>query len=71
MTISPLWCSLMSVSLFNTLMMEVKDVGEIMDRVRIQTQCDFGYLETFLFGLGMHQLSCVGILVVVDGNVNR
>ena len=47
MAISPLWCSLMSVSLFNTLVMEVKDVGEIIDRVWIQTQCDFGYVETF------------------------
>ena len=28
-----LWCSLLNVSLFNTLMLEVKDVGEIIDRV--------------------------------------
>ena len=32
MTISPLWCSQMSVSLFYTLMMEVKDAGEIIDK---------------------------------------
>ena len=32
MAISPLWCSLISVSLFNTLMMEVKDVGKINDK---------------------------------------
>ena len=31
--IGSLWCSLMSVSLFYTLMMEVNDVGEIIDRV--------------------------------------
>ena len=33
MAISPLWRSLMSVRLFYTLMMEVKDVGEIIDRI--------------------------------------
>ena len=33
MVISLLWCSRMSVSLFYTLMMEVKDVGEIIDRI--------------------------------------
>ena len=33
MAISPLWCSRMSVSLFYTLMMEVKDVGEIIDSI--------------------------------------
>ena len=32
MAIGPLWCFLMSVSLFYTIMMEVKDVGEIIDR---------------------------------------
>ena len=31
--ISPLWCSRRSVSLFYTLIMEVKDVGEINDRI--------------------------------------
>ena len=50
--ISLLRCSRMSVSLFYTLMMEVKDVGEIIDRIWIQTQCDFGYVETFLLWLG-------------------
>ena len=38
-----MWCSLVSVSSFNTLKMEVEDVGEI-----IYTQCDFSYIETFL-----------------------
>ena len=59
MAISPLWRTRMSVSLFNTLMMELKDVGEIIDRV------------IFCYGSGMHQLSCIGNLVVVDGNVNQ
>ena len=31
MAIGPLWCSLMSVSLFHTLLMEVGDVGEIIE----------------------------------------
>ena len=54
MAIGPLWCSLMSVSLFYTLtlMMKVKDVGEIIDRIWIQTQCDFGYVETFPLWFG-------------------
>ena len=52
MTISLLWCSLMSVSLFYTLMMEVKDIGEIIGRVWIQKQCDFGYAITFLLWFG-------------------
>ena len=34
MTIGPLWCSLISVSLFYTLMMEVNDVGGIIDESR-------------------------------------
>ena len=29
MAIGPLWCSLMTVSLFYTLMMKVKDIGDI------------------------------------------
>ena len=47
--------------------MEVKDVGGIIDRVWIQTQFDFGYVEKFplLFR------GCMGNLVVVDGNVNQ
>ena len=52
MAIGPLWCSLMSVRLFYTLMMEVKDIGEIIHRVGIQTQCDFGYVEKFLVWFG-------------------
>ena len=52
MAISSLWCSLMSISLLYTQMMKVKDVGEIIDRVWIQTQCDFGYVETFFLWFG-------------------
>ena len=44
--------SLISVILFYTLMMEVKDVGEICDKVLIQTQCDLGYVETFPLWFG-------------------
>ena len=40
MAIGPLSCSLMSASLFHTLMMEVTDIGEIIDRVCVPTrQC--------------------------------
>ena len=51
----------MSVSLFYTLMMKMKVVGEKNNIVCIQA--------CFCYGLGVHQLSCAGILVVVDRNV--
>ena len=34
-------------------------------------QCDFGYVETFPLWFGVHQLPCVGNLVVVDRNANQ
>ena len=73
MAISPLWCSLMRESLFYTLMMEVKDVGEIIDKSMHPDATRFRLRRNVsgLNGLGMHQLSCVGTFVVVDGNVKQ
>ena len=56
--------SLISVILFYTLMMEVKDVGEICDKVLIQTQCDLGYVETFPLWFGDASYICLYIILV-------
>ena len=71
MAISPLWCSLMSVRLVYTLMMEVKDVEEIIYEYDSRRNAILAMLKRFCYGLGMYPLSCVGTLVVVDGNVNQ
>ena len=71
MAISPLWCSRMSVSLFYTLMMEVKNVGEIIIEYESRRNAISATWKRFCYGLGMHQLSRVCTLVVVDGNVNQ
>ena len=46
--VGPLWCSLMSTYALHILMMNVKDVGNELDTVWIQTQCDFDYIATIL-----------------------
>ena len=71
MAISPLWCSRVSVFLFYTLMMEVKDVGEIKIEYELRRNAISATWKRLCYGLEMHQLSCVGTLVVADGNGNQ
>ena len=52
-------------------MMEVNGVGEMIDRVRIQTQCVFENVETFTLWFGDASAYLHWQFGVVDGNVNQ